>query len=91
MNRKELIDNIADKTGLKKVDCNKVLDAFIETTVETLQKSDTVVLVGFGTFKVVDKKAREGRNPATGETIQIAAKKAPKFIPGKSFKESIDK
>ncbi len=88
MNKKELIDSIAQKTGVKKVDADKVLSAYEETILETLKKGERVTIVGFGTFTVSDRKERKGRNPKTGEEMVIPAKKMPKFVVGKSFKES---
>ena len=83
MNKKELIDSIAQKTGVKKVEAEKVLSAY-----ETLKKGERVTIIGFGTFTVSDRKERKGRNPKTGAEMVIPAKKMPKFLVGKSFKES---
>ena len=88
MNKKELIDSIAQKTGVKKVDADKVLSAYEATILETLKKGERVTIVGFGTFTVSDRKERKGRNPKTGEEMVIPAKKMPKFVVGKAFKES---
>ena len=88
MNKKELIDSIAQKTGVTNVDADKVLSAYEETILETLKKGERVTIVGFGTFTVSDRKERKGRNPKTGEEMVIPAKKMPKFVVGKSFKES---
>ena len=88
MNKKELIDSIAQKTGVKKVDADKVLSAYEATILETLKKGERVTIVGFGTFTVSDRKERKGRNPKTGEEMVKKKKKMPKFVVGKSFKES---
>lgn len=90
MNKQELISAIADKTELTKKDSESVLKAFIDTVSEELIKGEKVQLVGFGTFEVVDRAERQGRNPQTGEPITIAASKSPKFKAGKSLKDSIN-
>lgn len=89
MNKKELIEKMAEKAGLKKTEAEKALKAFEESVVDALKKDDKVTLVGFGTFAVSERKARKGRNPQTGQEINIPAKKAPKFVPGKLFKDSV--
>ncbi|TYB32735.1 MAG: HU family DNA-binding protein [Flexistipes sinusarabici] len=89
MNKKELIEKMADKAGLKKTEAEKALKAFEESVVDALKNDDKVTLVGFGTFAVSERKSRKGRNPQTGEEINIPAKKAPKFVPGKLFKDSV--
>jgi len=89
MNKAELIKEVAGKTGLTKKDVGLVVDDFIETVSDALCKGEKITLVGFGTFQVIEKKARRGRNPRTGEEIQIPAKKVPKFIPGKNLREKI--
>ena len=88
MNKKEFIDSIAQKTGVKKVEAEKVLSAYEATILETLKKGERVTIVGFGTFTVSERKERKGRNPKTGAEMVIPAKKMPKFLVGKSFKES---
>ncbi|MBD5095878.1 MAG: HU family DNA-binding protein [Clostridium sp.] len=90
MNKSELVASMAEKTGLKKVDVEKVLKAFTETVADELKKGEKIQLVGFGTFEVAERPAREGRNPRTGETMKIAASKAPKFKAGKALKDSIN-
>ena len=90
MNKSELVASMAEKTGLKKVDVEKVLKAFTETVADELKKGEKIQLVGFGTFEVAERPAREGRNPRTGETMQTAASKAPKFKAGKALKDSIN-
>jgi len=89
VNKKELIEKMADKAGLKKTEAEKALKAFEESVTDALKSNDKVTLVGFGTFAVSERKARKGRNPQTGEEINIPAKKAPKFVPGKLFKDSV--
>ncbi|MES2701557.1 MAG: HU family DNA-binding protein [Bacteroidota bacterium] len=90
MNKAELIDQIAKDADLTKTQANEALDSFTNSVVATLKKGDTVTLVGFGTFSVSARAARNGRNPQTGETIKIKAAKVPKFKPGKDFKDKID-
>lgn len=89
MNKKELIDAIAGKAGVKKADVEKVITAMESSVIDALKKGDKVSLVGFGTFSAASRKARKGRNPQTGENIVIAARKAPKFVAGKNFKEAL--
>ncbi|MBE6339472.1 MAG: HU family DNA-binding protein [Bacteroidales bacterium] len=89
MNKTQLIDAIAEKSGLTKVDSKKALDAFIEVTGETL-KNDKIALVGFGSFSVSERSARTGRNPQTGKTINIAAKKIVKFKAGNELNDKIN-
>ena len=76
MNKAELVAAMAEKTELSKKDAEKALKAFTEVVAETLKKGDKIQLVGFGTFEVAERAAREGRNPQTGETMKIAASKA---------------
>lgn len=89
MNKTELITAMAEQTELSKKDVEKTLKAFIDTVTEELKKGEKVQLVGFGTFEVTERAAREGRNPQTGETIEIAACIAPKFKAGKQLKEAL--
>jgi DNA-binding protein HU-beta len=89
VNKKDLIEKIATKAGLKKTEAEKALEAFEEAVVGALKGGDKVTLVGFGTFSVYQRKARTGRNPQTGKEIKIPAKKTPKFTPGKLFKDSV--
>ncbi len=89
MNKAELIDQIAKDAGITKAQANDVLDSFTNTVQNTLKKGDKVTLVGFGTFSVSQRAAREGRNPQTGETIKIKARKVPKFKAGKEFADKI--
>ena len=91
MNKTELIDKIAAGAGLSKVDAKKALEASIEAIKGALVAGDKVQLVGFGTFAISEKPAREGINPATKEKIQIAAKKVAKFKAGAEFAEAVNK
>ena len=90
MNRVELIAAMADKAGLAKKDAEKALKAFTDVVAEELQKGGKIQLVGFGTFEVSERAAREGRNPQTGKSMTIAACKAPKFKAGKALKDAIN-
>ena len=90
MNKNELVASMAEKTGMKKTEVEKVLKAFTETVTDELKKGEKIQLVGFGTFEVAERPAREGRNPRTGETMKIAASKAPKFKAGKALKDSVN-
>ena len=90
MNKTELVAAIAEKTELSKKDAEKALKAFTDVVAEELKKGEKVQLVGFGTFEVAEREAREGRNPRTGETMTIAASKSPKFKAGKAFKDSLN-
>jgi len=89
MNKSELIDAIADASDLSKTDAARSLSGFIDSVTGALKKGDTVSLIGFGTFSVKDRAARQGRNPQTGETIQIKAAKIPSFKAGKGLKDAI--
>ncbi len=91
MNKNELIAAVAEKADISKKDAEKALKAFTDTVAEELVKGEKVQLVGFGTFEVSTREAREGRNPLTGDTIKIAASKAPKFKAGKALKEAVNK
>ena len=90
MNKTELVAAIAEKTELSKKDSEKALKAFIDVVSEELQKGEKIQLVGFGTFEVVERAAREGRNPLTGAKMKIKASKAPKFKAGKALKDSLN-
>ena len=90
MNKTELIAAIAEKTELSRKDAEKALKAFTEVVEEELKKGEKIQLVGFGTFEVSERATREGRNPQTGETMQIAASKSPKFKAGKALKDAIN-
>lgn len=90
MNRTELVAAMAEKTQLSKKDADLALKAFIDVVSEEMQKGEKVQLVGFGTFEVSERSAREGRNPQTGETMKISACKAPKFKAGKALKDAVN-
>jgi len=90
VNRNELVDAVASKTDLRKSDASKAVDAVFESISDALKGGGEVRLVGFGTFSVASRAASEGRNPRTGEKIQIAASKQPKFKPGKGLRDSLN-
>ena len=90
MNKSELIDAIASKTGLSKAKSEDAVKAFIDVVSDELKAGGKVQLVGFGTFEVTERGAREGRNPRTGETMTIAAVKTPKFKAGKALKDAVN-
>jgi len=90
MNKVELITSMVEKSGLSKKDAEKALAAFTDTVIEELKAGNKVQLVGFGTFEISERAAREGRNPQTGESMTIAASKAPKFKAGKAFKDAVN-
>lgn len=89
MNKNEFVTAIADKSGLTKKDAEVALNAYTEVVTDALKAGDSVQLIGFGTFEVRERAARQGRNPHTGEAIEIAAAKAPAFKPGKALKDAI--
>lgn len=91
MNKADLISVMAEKSGMTKKDSEKALNAFIEAVEEALVERDKVQLVGFGTFEVRERSARKGRNPQTGEEIDIPAASVPAFKAGKALKDSINK
>ena len=90
MNKTELVAAVAEKAEISKKDSEKALKAFVDVVTEQLKAGDKVRLVGFGTFEVSERAAREGRNPQTGKTMKIAACKAPKFKAGKALKDAIN-
>lgn len=90
MNRTELVAAMAEKTQLSKKDAEAALKAFVDVVSEEMKKGEKVQLVGFGTFEVSERAAREGRNPQTGETMTIAASKTPKFKSGKALKDLVN-
>jgi len=90
LNKNELIAQVADSAGLTKADATKAVDAVFEGITNALSKGGDVRLVGFGTFSVSQRAASTGRNPRTGETIQIAASKQPKFKAGKQLKDAVN-
>lgn len=89
MNKAELISNVAEKTEFTKKDAEKAVSAFLDSVGEALARGEKVQLVGFGTFEVRERAARKGRNPQTGEEIDIAAARVPVFKPGKSLREAV--
>ena len=88
MNKGDLINEVAKVVSTKK-EAQEAVDCVLSSITSAMKAGDTVALVGFGTFKVVERKARKGRNPQTGEEIDIKASKAPKFTPGKTLKEAV--
>lgn len=89
MNKTQLIEAVAKESNLKKKDAEAAVNALLKTIEDTLVAGDKVQLVGFGTFEVKNREARQGRNPATGETITIAASKHPSFTAGKALKDAL--
>jgi len=89
MNKNELISAIADNAGITKADASRALQALLETLTTSMAKGDSISLTGFGSFSVTERAARTGRNPSNGKSLEIAAKKVPKFKPGKTLKEAI--
>lgn len=90
MNKSELIDAMADNAGISKSAAASALDGFIDAVGSALKKGDQVTLVGFGTFLVREREARTGRNPRTGETIEIKASRLPSFKAGKGLKDAVN-
>jgi DNA-binding protein HU-beta len=88
MNKGDLINKVAEVLESKK-DAQKAVDCMVQTVTDALANNDSVTLVGFGTFKTAERKARKGRNPQTGKEINIPARNVPKFIPGKALKEAV--
>jgi len=91
MNKADLIEAIAKDVDLSKADAGKALDSLTKRITQSLKKGENVTLVGFGTFSVSKRKARTGRNPQTGETIKIKAKKVAKFKPGKDLTQAVSR
>jgi len=89
MNKAQLVDAMASRAGLSKADAKKALEAFVGATTDAMKSGDRVAMVGFGTFSVSERAARKGRNPQTGATIDIAAKKVPKFSAGAELKNAV--
>ncbi|KTD61497.1 HU family DNA-binding protein [Legionella spiritensis] len=89
MNKSELVEAIANGSGVTKADANRVLDTFMKTITQALKEGETVVLPGFGSFSVGNRAERDGRNPQTGKTIRIPASRVAKFKVGKSLKEAV--
>ena len=90
MNKTQFVEAVALKAGLKKKEAEAAVNAMTDVIAETLKAGDKVQLIGFGTFEVKERGAREGRNPRTGETIKIAASKSPAFAAGKALKDSVN-
>jgi DNA-binding protein HU-beta len=90
MNKNDLAEAVAEATDNSKADAAKAVDCVFETISAALKSGDSVQLIGFGSFSVADRAAREGRNPRTGETLQIAASKQPKFKAGKALKDAVN-
>lgn len=90
MNKNDLVDAVAESTGTTKADAAKAVDGVFDAITNALRGSDTVQLVGFGSFSVSNRAARQGRNPRTGAPIQIAASKQPKFKAGKALKDAVN-
>ena len=90
MNKTQLVDVVVAKTGMKKKEAEAAVSAVTEAITEALKAGDKVQLIGFGTFEVKERGAREGRNPRTGETIKIAASKHPTFAAGKALKDAVN-
>lgn len=90
MNKTELINAVAGKSGMTKKNTETVIEAFTEAVTEELAKGGRVQLVGFGSFEVIDRAARDGRNPQTGETMRVEASKSPKFRAGKLLKDAVN-
>lgn len=89
MNKTEIIEAVAQKTGLKKQDCDRAVAATLEAITEALAAGDKVQLMGFGSFEVKDRAARTGRNPQTGEPVEIEAYRTAQFHPGKGLKDAV--
>ena len=90
MNKNDLVASVADDSGLSKVDAAKAVDSVFDTISKALSSGSDIRLVGFGTFSVAQRRASEGRNPRTGEKIQIPASKQPKFKAGKALKDAVN-
>ncbi|MGR3279877.1 HU family DNA-binding protein [Acaryochloris marina NIES-2412] len=90
MNKGDLVDSIAEKSGTTKKQADVILSALTETIIDSVSSGEKVTLVGFGSFEARDRKARNGRNPQTGKKLKIPATKAPVFSAGKDFKEKVN-
>ena len=90
MRKQELVKSVADETGMSESQAGSVVNAVFSTIEATLSSGDDVAISGFGSFKVVDRPARDGRNPQTGEPMKIAARKSPTFTPGTQLKRSVN-
>lgn len=91
MNKSELVDAVAKTSGLSKTDSKKAIETLMEEVTKALKKGEAIQLIGFGTFKVSQRKARQGRNPRTGETIKIPASIVPTFSAGAALKDAVNK
>jgi DNA-binding protein HU-beta len=91
MNKADLVEKIADSTGISKTNAGAAIDTIVDAVTAALKKGDRVTLVGFGTFSVFHRKARNGRNPQTGGVLKIAARKVAKFTPGVELKKHVNK
>jgi DNA-binding protein HU-beta len=91
VNKNELVASVADSASMSKADAGKAVEAVFDSITNSLQGGNEVRLVGFGTFSIADRRASQGRNPRTGEKIQIPASKQPKFKAGKGLKESVNR
>jgi len=89
MNKRELVNKVSERVGITKKKVGSIIDTTTEVIKDALSEGERVTLVGFGTFQISNKKARRGRNPQTGEKIQIPAKKVPKFKAGRNLKEKV--
>ena len=90
MNKTDLIEHVAESADLSKADASRAVDAVINSVTKALKQGDSVTVVGFGTFQVRERAARTGRNPKTGDTINIAASKNPAFKAGKALKDAVN-
>ena len=90
MNKSDIVKVVADAGELSNAAAGRVLDALLDSIVKSVTKGESVVLTGFGSFEATKRAARQGRNPQTGETIQIAAATLPRFKPGKGFKDAVN-
>ena len=90
MNKRELIDEVSEKVGITKKEIGNIVDAIMEAIKKALSRGEKVTLFGFGTFQLIERKARRGRNPRTGEIIQIPAKRAVKFRAGKVLRKAVE-
>ena len=90
MTKQEFVDQVADRAGLSKKDAAGAVDAFLDTVEDALKRGSEVSFSGFGKFSVSDRSAREGRNPSTGETIQIPASRVPRFTAGAALKKAVN-
>ena len=90
MNKSELVDAVAERADISKAAAGRAVDAMVEVIGDTLREGDQVTLVGFGTFLTRQREARQGRNPRTGETIQIKASRVPSFKAGKALKDAVN-